>query len=114
MHGVLHWTKDIQNAFLFLLRGVWVEEDWWLVSVNFLPCSRFIAIKDIDKFLTFLVLCFAKKEDVIDEEEMSDYWAASIDGNSIDLLVSGSFMDECWKAFSAKEKKARGERVAPA
>ena len=95
MLGILHWTKDIQYAFLFLLRGVWAKKDRRLVSVNLFPLSRFIAIENVDKLLTLLVLHFTEKETVISKEEMSDYWAPLTNGHSTNPIVTGNFMNEC-------------------
>ena len=95
MLGILHWTKDIQYAFLFLLRGVSAKKDKRLVSVNLLLRSRFIAIENVNKLLTLLVLRFTENEIVISKEEMSDYWAPPTNGHSTNLIVTGSFMNEC-------------------
>ena len=61
MPGILHWTKVNQNSFLSLLRSVWAKKNKRLIGVNFLPRSRFITIKDVDKLLTLNLLCFPKK-----------------------------------------------------
>ena len=111
MPGVLHWTKDIQNAFPSLLRGVWAEKDRGLVDIDFLPRGRFIAAEDVNKMLAFLDRCFAKKEAIVSKEEVSKGRPASADSNSIYLLFPGNFMRECREAFSTKKKEVGGKGV---
>ena len=52
-------------------------------------------LEDVNKILAFLDLCFAKKEAIIGEEEVSKERAAPANSNSIYLLVRSSFMNEC-------------------
>ena len=93
------------------MRGVWAEKDGRLVGIDFLPRGRFIAAEDVNKMLTFLDRCFAKKEAIIGEEEVSKGRVAPSDSNSIYLLVPSSFMKESGEAFSTKKKEVGGKGV---
>ena len=91
---ILHWTKDIQNVVLAPLRSVGAKEDRGLVSIDFLPRGRFIAIEDVYKLLTFLDTCFAKEKAIVGEEEVSKDRAAPANRNTTYLLVSSGFVNE--------------------
>ena len=67
--------------------------------------------EDVHKMLTFLDCCFAKKEAIIGKEEVSKGRAAPADSNSINLLVSSSFVKESGEAFSIKKKEVGGKGV---
>lgn len=60
MSWVLHWSQDTQDLFFGFLEAVGTVEHRWFVSVDFLPIGRFVALMDVNKFLTFLSICFAK------------------------------------------------------
>ena len=77
------------------MRGVWAEEDRRLVGIDFLPRGHFIAIEDVYKLLTFLDICFAKKEAIIGEKEVSKERAAPANRDSTYLLVPSGFVNEC-------------------
>ena len=77
------------------MRGVWAEEDRRLVGIDFLPKGCFIAIEDVYQLLTFLDICFAKKEAIISEEEVSKERAAPANRDSTYLLVPSGFVNEC-------------------